>query len=602
MSSPLHEFQELGFAPEQAQRALRLLASDGCNEDELLARSRRLLALDRACGSLQNAKLAYSLISRSGLTLDDDGTRLLCAALRHCECVPAAVKLWKTAQEVGATEQELLTTAARLGGDGAEQVKILDLLRRHQEWSPTVAELARQLVAPGWHAEGSWGARPDPERGLVWWDFAVPGQRQPYGMSLTSDPIDLSQNVGTKLRFECRLQITGVTDRCHLELTTDEKKWVKLCRFEGEKDWHTQEVDLHAYDGATVRLRFQVLSGGQREGRGFEMATPRLRTVPISYRVPIEFGELGEGWQLRADGQRTASLSGHQSESPQESLTSTLRAMECPTLTFEARMIASSVYANASVEALDVEGQTVAKIEPSPGSEWSSYRQPLPHLDGLKMRLWSRFNPRREEDGLWVRGLSVLGGYPDSSEVSPLDGGGEDGSQQRKALLELLQGEDLTKLETLSRLRAGLPSLASALALLPMVRHPQHVPVLLHLFSVLKEEAVPSFSLLQDLASEGDLGLQCQVLLTSGLENYASTRDYLGDGLLTPAEFESNCRLYLTLREKWTEESARAGLSLILTPVAEESMAERLEVFESLVESLGEPAELFSAWETRWAS
>ncbi len=600
MSSPHEQFLDLGVSPEQAQRALRLLAADGCGEEALALRVTQLAALARACGNLQNAKLAYSLITRNEESLKAGDTELLASALRHCECVPAAVKLWKAARQVGAVDETLLITAARLGADGAEQLRILEILRRHPEWGTTVAELARRLVFPGWSADGSWGAVPDPEHGLIWWDFAAPHERQAFGMSLTSNEIDLRHRVGTQLRFECRLDITGVTDRCHLEITTDGKKWTKLARYQGQQDWHTEEVDLQAYGGEVVRLRFQVLSGGQREGRGFEMSQPRLRALPVVRRVPLKFSELSEGWRERPDGQRNLSLSGHQSEEPLLSDLAQLQDMESPTLTFQARLMASSVYAKSSVQALGPEDEVLGELEVPPGSEWANYRFTLKPEASARVRLWSRFNSRREDDGLWVRGLRIQGGQPDGWEIVPLDGGGEDGSRERRGLLDLLRTEDMPRLETLARLRQGLPSLASALALLPLVEKAEHVPVLLHLFSVLKDEAVPSFALLQDLAVGQDLELQCKVLLTSGAENYASTRDYLGEGLLSEGEFEQNCRLYLSLRESWNEESARAGLAALLTPVAEESLEERLAVFDRLRQEHPEPNDFFAAWEESW--
>jgi hypothetical protein len=595
----LQPFLELGIPREQAEKAVRYLRADGSSNGTLSARSRRLARLANACGSLQNAKLAYSLASRSGGEPDDQGVRLLSASLSCCDCVPAAVRLWKTACQAGVQDEGLLLTAARLGGDGTEIVRLLNQLHQQPEQARLVETLARQLVAPGWHAEGSWGARPDSDRQLIWWDFARPSERVPFGMSLTSAPISLVGKVGTRFRFSARWEILGVTDRCHLEITRDGKKWDKLTRYEGRSEWAEHEFDLQPYDGHVVQLRFHVLSGGQREGRGFEMADPRLECVPVTRRLSLHFPELSSGWQRRKSEDRHEVLSGHQSEVELSSAPLALPAMECPTLTLEGRLVASSVYAKATVQVEGAQGNQ--SLEIPTGSEWRSLRLPLQLREGeVVTRFSARFNSRKEEDGLWVRKLTICGGDPGQREIVPLDGGGDDGDKERLALLQILAGCELDKLRNLAALRRGLPSLRGALALLPLIKAPEHVGLLLELFSKLKEEAIPSFALLTELAEGEDLALQTRVLLTAGLPLYSTTRDHLGDGLVSPAEFAENCRLYLEMREHWSEQTARAGLGLLMTPIGGEGLAERATRFAQLLARHRDPEEFFAAWEQAW--
>jgi hypothetical protein len=556
--------------------------------------------LANACGSLQNAKLAYSLAARSGSEPDDQGVRLLAASLSCCDCVPAAVRLWKSASVAGVSDETLLVTAARLGGDGGETVKLLDLLNAQPEQAQVVGSLARQLAAPGWHAEGSWGGRPDAERKLIWWDYARAAERVPFGMSLTSEPFSLLGKVGSRFCFQACWEILGVTDRCHLEITRDGgKKWDKLARYQGTSPWVEQELNLQDYDGHTVQLRFHVLSGGQREGRGFEMAHPRVECVPVTRRLHLGFSELGPGWQRRKSDDRADVLSGHQSESVLSSTELELPALECPTLTLEGRLVASSVYAKATIE---IEGEQGVEqtLEIPAGSEWKSLRLPLIGSPKLTFRMTARFNPRKDEDGLWLRKMVVQGGDPGRRQTMALDGGGEDGEKERGGLVAILAGDNLERLRDLAALRRGLPSLRSALALLPLIKAPEHVAVLLDLFSKLKEEAIPSFVLLTELAVGEDLALQTQVLLTAGLSHYSTTRDHLGDGLVTPTEFADNCRLYLEMRQKWSEATARSGLGLLMTPVAGEGLAERAIVFRGLLKQHAGAEDFFSAWEAAW--
>ena len=188
----------------------------------------------------------------------------------------------------------------------------------------------------------------------------------------------------------------------------------------------------------------------------------------------------------------------------------------------------------------------------------------------------------------------------ESRETIWLNGGYEDGTQEQKALLHLVEKGDLQKLERVRTLRQGLPNMKSALALSALLRCQEQVPALLLLFSRLKDGAIEAFAMLNELAKNEDMLLQAQVLLKSGLDSYPSSRDHLGDGLLSAQEFEDNCRLYLLLREGWSEEESRRGLSLLLTPVAAEDASERRELFLQLLQDHPEAETFFAAWDKHW--
>lgn len=596
----LKPFLELGIPAPQAEKALRYLRSDGTANGKLAVRTKRLALLANACGCLQNAKLAYSLAARSGIEPDDVGVCLLSASLAYCDCVPAAVRLWKAACEAGIKDESLLGTAARLGGDGAETVKLLENLAEHKERAKLAGTLARQLVAPGWSTEGSWGCYPDPERRLIWWDYTRPSERAPFGMSLTSAPLSLKDKVGSRFIFDARWEILGVTDRCYLEISRDGgKKWDKVTRYEATCDWSEQSICLADYDGAQIVIRFHVLSGGQREGRGFEMANPRIESVPVTRRISFSFPELSAGWQRRSGENRGENLSGHQSESVLRSAVMTLPALESPTLTMEVKLQASSVYAKATVEVLGPQGVELSQELPTT-SEWKPLRLALSDPKEISVALSARFTPRKDEDGLWVRNLLVQGGDPGVRVSVPIDGGAEDGEKERLELLAILADGDPSRLARLVALRDGLSSLRDALGLLPLTTSAEQIPILLELYSQLKEEALPAFRQLLELAQGEDLTLQTKVLLTSGPQRYASTRDHLGDGLVSAEEFAANCELYLKMRQQWSEESARAGLRLLMTPIGDETLAERAATFRRLLVEHPAVESFFAAWDGYW--
>ncbi|MCA9781701.1 MAG: hypothetical protein KC800_33515, partial [Candidatus Eremiobacteraeota bacterium] len=490
---------ELGITSDAADKAILLLGADGAECAALEQRVGYLAALCRACGNLQNAKLAYSLAGRSGHQLDDENCALLAQALKCSECVPAAVRLWKKALEAGVADPAYLVAAARLGEDGMEQIRVLNSLKADPGKLAAVGELARRLRAHGWECEGSWGAVSDPERGLVWWDHAVPSERRAYGMTLTTRPISLRNKLNVVLAFEERHEILGTTDRCHLEVSVDGKRWEKLLKFEGTSDWTSQEVDLSRFSEEEITLRFHVLSGGQREGRGVELANLRLESVSVTRQQKVDFGQLPAGWD--ADGPQSRSnptLVGSQSESAVQSEKFGVNRLTAPTLSLEARLQASSVYAEATIEVLSGQDSVLVKESLTPSSDWVKLNLLLPNTksEDLRLRLWSRFAKRKDADGLWVRNPRLRAGTEDSRESVALDGGFEDGLQEQKALLKLVETGDLDRLKRLLSLREGLPSLKSALALSALLRSEEHIPALLLLFSRMKEGAVEAFGML----------------------------------------------------------------------------------------------------------
>jgi hypothetical protein len=595
---------DLGISGDAADKALLLLSADGADSEVVADRVNYLARLCQACGSLQNAKLAYSLAGRSEQPLNATSCELLAHALRCSECVPAAVRLWKKALEAQVDDYTFLVTAARLGEDGMEQIRVLNALKKQPELLEPAAELARRLQARGWECDGSWGAVNHPEYGAVWWDYAAPTQRRSYGMTLTTRPISLRNRLDTRLRFEVRHEILGTTDRCHLEVSLDGgKRWEKLVKFEGTADWTPREVDLSRFSEEEISLRFHVLSGGQREGRGIEISQLRLESVLVTRQQNLDFDELSDGWERDGpQGRANPTIVGSQSESTVVSVPFCVSNLTSPTVTLEARLQASSVYGEATVEVLSGPESVLVKESIAPSPDWLKLNLRLPNTLGqeLTLRLWSRFAKRKDTDGFWVRSPRLRAGMEESRETIWLNGGYEDGVQEQKALLRLVEEGDLKKLERVQSLRRGLPSMKSALALSAMLRSEDQIPALLLLYSSLKEGAVVAFSTLGELAAGEDMLLQAQVLLKSGLDSYPSSRDHLGDGLLSPQEFEDNCRLYLQLREGWTEQESRKGLSLLLTPVAAEDASVRRKLFGDLLQQHSTAESFFAAWDKHW--
>ena len=593
----------LGISQTAATKTLSLLAADGVGQELLEQRVGWLIRLAQASGNLQSAKLAYSLAGRSGLELSDQNCGSLVEALRCSDCVPAAVRLWKSAFAEGLTDPLCLSTAARLGDNSATQFRVLKKLKSEPSRLASVAELARRLHAVAWEADGSWGYSVDPQGKKIWWDHAIPREYKPYGMTLTSQAIDLKNKLGAQFCFHAKWDIQGSTDRGHLEISLDGRRWERKQKFEGSADWEKHHLDLSEFQGQDVWIRFHILSGGNREGCGLKISEPSLEFHPVDRRSPIVFTDIGNGWKNLGDtASQAMSLYGGESESTLTSDEFYLAELAQATLTFRAKMVATSIYSETKVEVIDQDSQIVGGLTDLSNPEWKDFslKMPLSSSGPLRIRLWSRFAKRNEQDGFCLKELCLKAASSAEVKVVPLDGGFEDGRKEREALLQLLESGTVEELETLARLRETVPNLRIALALNSLLENEIQIPALVRLFSELSEEAVHAFKLLRELAIDEELLLQASVLLTAGLENYLSTRDYLGDGLLSDSEFEENCQLYLKLRERWSEAEAREGLSLLLTPVGAEEFSDRQSLFQSLLCKQTSAQDFFQSWDRHW--
>ncbi|MBI3927648.1 MAG: S8 family serine peptidase [Armatimonadetes bacterium] len=97
--------------------------------------------------------------------------------------------------------------------------------------------------------------------------------------SLTSRPISLAGLRGSTLIFESKYDLEARYDGIHVEVARIEQPgqgeppaqptWTELARFDGSSDWSTRSLDLSAYDGQQVQLRFRLTSDSSVGQDGF---------------------------------------------------------------------------------------------------------------------------------------------------------------------------------------------------------------------------------------------------------------------------------------------------------------------------------------------
>jgi subtilisin family serine protease len=116
-------------------------------------------------------------------------------------------------------------------------------------------------------AEGSWAKVDEAGRGKVWTDSPDGAYGQDSDISLTSRAISLKDITGATLAFDAKTDLENRYDNVFVEVAEvpaegAEAQWQGAATLNGGSDWSTREVDLSAYDGKDVQVRFRLKSDG----------------------------------------------------------------------------------------------------------------------------------------------------------------------------------------------------------------------------------------------------------------------------------------------------------------------------------------------------
>ncbi len=123
--------------------------------------------------------------------------------------------------------------------------------------------------AANWSTEGGTWAQVDVAgRGKVWTDSPDGDYANNTNNGMTSRAIDLSGITGSKLIFDEKHATENRYDKVHVEASADGQTWSGLAQYTGTGDWSSKTIDLSAFDGGNVQLRFRVTSDGSVSGDG----------------------------------------------------------------------------------------------------------------------------------------------------------------------------------------------------------------------------------------------------------------------------------------------------------------------------------------------
>lgn len=170
--------------------------------------------------------------------------------------VEQAVEAWPLISSEGPTElaqrSRLFTLASRLAETSG--LKASELYLQMAGTDPEALEAAEKLARsqPEWAAVGSWS-----QQGAAWIDRLFIGA--PLEQHLTTPPLPLAGLTDVKVEFSEKHDLRVQDNVAGLEISVDGQSYTSLAQFPGlSADWSQRSVDLSAYSGRTVQLRFAV--------------------------------------------------------------------------------------------------------------------------------------------------------------------------------------------------------------------------------------------------------------------------------------------------------------------------------------------------------
>ena len=126
-------------------------------------------------------------------------------------------------------------------------------------------------------AEGKWARVAEAGRGMVWTDSPDGAYDSDTNASLTSRTISLADLSNSTLAFDAKTDLENKYDNVFIEVAevgsdaNAELNWQSAATLNGKSDWSGNEVDLSAFDGKDVKVRFRLASDGSVNQDGMSL-------------------------------------------------------------------------------------------------------------------------------------------------------------------------------------------------------------------------------------------------------------------------------------------------------------------------------------------
>ncbi|MCA9792342.1 MAG: immune inhibitor A, partial [Candidatus Eremiobacteraeota bacterium] len=123
--------------------------------------------------------------------------------------------------------------------------------------------------AANWTPDQGWAQVEEAGRGKVWTDSPDGQYGSGANSSLTTRAISLENYTNSTLIFDAKHSLESGYDKVHVEASTDGENWSSLQQLTGDSEWATHSLDLSAFDGQNVQLRFRLTSDSSVNSDGF---------------------------------------------------------------------------------------------------------------------------------------------------------------------------------------------------------------------------------------------------------------------------------------------------------------------------------------------
>ncbi len=272
-----------------ASLVARALQAAGGSSQSMVALGELGAKLD---DSVQALKLWPGLAPELGRADFDQRQEALIALAQSCG-VEQAAAAWPLVSSQGpadmAQRSRLFTLASRLAETSA--LKAEDLYLKMAGTDPQALEAAEKLARsqPEWTAVGSWS-----RQGSAWVDRLFIGA--PMEQHLTTPPLPLAGLRDVRVEFSQKHDLRVDTNLAELEISVDGQSYTSLQQFPGlSADWGQRSVDLSAYSGRTVQLRFAVKPKQWNQdgpGEALGIRDLRLKAVREGREVSLDLESL----------------------------------------------------------------------------------------------------------------------------------------------------------------------------------------------------------------------------------------------------------------------------------------------------------------------
>ncbi|MBI3929835.1 MAG: hypothetical protein HY319_30130 [Armatimonadetes bacterium] len=586
------------------------------------------LAFEAATGSRSEARKALAAWLAQGSS--PQSAESMGAALQATGAFHLAQPLWRDLEELPEQRSARLASlgkAAELVGtydpDGtAAAYRLLRQVPQDPAHLEVVGSLLERTRRPGWSPSGSWGRLEVPGRGKVWTESPEGNYPDRADMALTSEPVSMRGLFGCRLEFETRYK-TEDCDSMKIEASTDGEHWTALDSFSGTGEWGPRSVDLSAYDGAEVRLRFRFTSDSSRNYDGVLLDRIRLtgtragRELAVSWKSEGTWGEVQDPDKGRV---WTDSPGHHYANNADEKLVArklSLRGLTRSRLVFQERHQTEERHDACFVEARSGDGEwkELSRYTGS-SSSWNAHSVDLSAYDGQEVGLRFRMHSDGSNvaDGFYLADTRVVGTSAGNRPVVLEFGDTLRGDPvSREQMLDSI-GSAADPAEALRQMEALLRETGTPAGVLEVFKELEpflgrrdvddHRRALVRLKRALPPEQVVSWhTRLEKEVRFGESLADLAVCLTEvGPERFASLRSDLAEAAVEPGQLEGNTHLFAAVADRGGQELAWEAVRAVTVPMAGESTDERRQAFLQLLEA-GDARQALAGWEalSSWA-